>query len=421
MTPASAGRIVAIGTIACCVAATTAGCTFQGLNSLPLPGAVGNSSSAQTFHAEIANIGTLDRNSPVMLDNVVVGSVGEMTFDRWHIDVEFSVRPDVAIPANAAATVGQTSLLGSMHLAVDAPAGEAPRGRLSPGSTLRLNTTSTYPSTEQTLLALSSVVNGGGLGQIGDVVHSMNDIFNGHQDQIRDLILRLNNLVGILDTQRDNMLGTVRAVNRLAGTLAAQDGVITQALRKIPPALEVLIRERPRLTTALDELRSFSDTSVHVLNASRDDLITNLQNLAPTFRSLADVGPYLDIALAAATTFPQAQDTIDRGVKGDYMNLFGVVDLTIPRLKRTMLLGTAWGDNSAQLVPAPGDPFGAIYTTDPLSVPVGSPGQPPPAPDPHNAPADSSDSEPELPAPPGSAAAQPPSSEAPRPTMRGTR
>ena len=222
MTPASAGRIVAIGTIACCVAATTAGCTFQGLNSLPLPGAVGNSSSAQTFHAEIANIGTLDRNSPVMLDNVVVGSVGEMTFDRWHIDVEFSVRPDVAIPANAAATVGQTSLLGSMHLAVDAPAGEAPRGRLSPGSTLRLNTTSTYPSTEQTLLALSSVVNGGGLGQIGDVVHSMNDIFNGHQDQIRDLILRLNNLVGILDTQRDNMLGTVRAVNRLAGTLAAQ-------------------------------------------------------------------------------------------------------------------------------------------------------------------------------------------------------
>jgi len=37
-----------------------------------------------------------------------------------------------------------------------------------------LNRSSTYPSTEQTLSALSVVVNGGGVGQIGDIVREFN-------------------------------------------------------------------------------------------------------------------------------------------------------------------------------------------------------------------------------------------------------
>ncbi|WP_280828658.1 MCE family protein [Mycobacterium sp. OTB74] len=346
------------------------GCTFQGINSLPLPGAVGRGPHSVTYRAEIANIGTLEENSPVMLDDVVVGSVGAMRFDNWHIAVTFSVRPDVSIPANAVVTVGQTSLLGSMHLAVDPPPGVAPTGKLPPGATVPLAATSTYPSTEQTLLALSAVVNGGNLGQVGDVIHSLNKMFTGHQQQIRDLITRLNDFVGRLDSDRDSVLATVRSLDRLAGTLAAQNDVISTALKEIPPALDVLIRQRSTLTTALDKLRTFSETSNQVITNTRDDLIANLVNLAPTFKALADVGPYLDIGLAAATTFPQAQDTIDRGVKGDYMNLFGVVDLTIPRLKRTMMLGTRWGDDSAQLVPAPGEPYGRPYTNDPLHVPT---------------------------------------------------
>jgi virulence factor Mce-like protein len=309
-----------------------------------------------------------------MIGDVIVGSIGSMTFDNWHVNVAFSVRPGVTIPANAVATVGQTSLLGSMHLAVDPPAGAAPTGRLAPGATLPLATSSTYPSTEQTLSALSTLVNGGNLGQIGDIIHAVNTAFNGHQSQIRDLIARLADFIGVINAQRDKIVATVTSLNRLAGTLAAQNNVLTEVLAKLPPALDVLIRERPRLITALDKLRTFSDTSVDVVNRTRDDLIKNLQNLAPTLGALADVGPYLDVALAAATTFPQAQDTIDRGVKGDYMNLFGMIDLTVPRLKRTLFLGTRWGDEHAALIPAPGEPFGGIYTTDPLSIPVTPPG-----------------------------------------------
>jgi phospholipid/cholesterol/gamma-HCH transport system substrate-binding protein len=361
--------------IACSVAVTATGCAFQGVNSLPLPGAVGRGTSANIYHVEIANVGTLESNSPVMIDDVVVGSVGKMTVQGWHADVEISVKPDVVIPANAVASVGQTSLLGSMHLAVNPPLGQPPTGRLQPGATIPLNRSSTYPSTEQTLSSLSAVVNGGGLGQIGDIIHNFNAALSGREDQVRDLIIRLDTFVGMLDQQHDNIIASVEALNRLAATFAEQRDVITQALRKIPPALDVLNKERPRITMALDKLRVFSDTASGLVNDTQADLVKNLQNLEPTIKALADIGPDLDAAIAQATVYPYAQSFIDRAVRGDYVNFYAILDLTVPRLKRTLFLGTRWGQEGAGLVPAPGDPWYLNYSYNPLGVGV----KPPPA------------------------------------------
>ena len=203
---------------------TATGCAFQGVNSLPLPGAVGRGGDAAVYHVEIANIGTLESNSPVLIDDVVVGSVGKMKLHGWHIDLDVSLKPDVIVPANAVANVGQTSLLGSMHLALDPPPGQAPSGRLDPGATIGLNSSSTYPSTEQTLSSLAAVVNGGGLGQIGDIVHNFNAALNGRQDAVRDLITRLDTFVGTLYQQRDNIIATIDELNRFASTLGEPAG-----------------------------------------------------------------------------------------------------------------------------------------------------------------------------------------------------
>ena len=351
------------------VAVSVSGCAFGGLNSLPLPGAVGRGPGADIYHVELANVATLEPNSPVLVGDVVVGSVNAMRVRDWHADVEISVKPDVQIPANAVATVGQTSLLGSMHLALNPPLGQPPTGRLAPGATLGLAETSTYPSTEQTLSALSVVINGGGVGQIGDIVNELNRALGGREPQIRDLLTRLNDFVGVLATQRDAINATVVSLNRVAGTFAGQRDVLTRALDRIPPALDVLVAERPKLTTALDKLGKFSAVATGLVNDTQADLVRNLRNLEPTLRSLADVGPQLDQALSYFTAFPYGQATIDRAIRGDYLNQFIIFDFTVPRLKRTTLLGTRWGQEGAKLVPAPGDPWYATYTYDPLNAP----------------------------------------------------
>ena len=288
-------RLVALG---CGVVLTASGCAFQGLNSLPLPGAVGRGSDANIYHVEVANVATLESNSPVMMGDVVIGSVGKMTVHNWNADVEVSVKPDVIVPANAVATVGQTSLLGSMHLALNPPIGQQAQGRLAPGSSVPLNQTSTYPSTEKTLASLSAVVNGGGLGQIGDIIHNFSTALTGREEDVRDLLIRLDNFVGVLDRQRANIVAAIQDLNRLAATFAGQHDVIERVIREVPPALDVLIKERPRITTALQKLGTFGDTATQVANDSTADLVTDLKNLEPTIKALADVGPDLPTALA---------------------------------------------------------------------------------------------------------------------------
>jgi len=366
----AARRFMAIGAV---TTLTLSGCAWQGVNALPLPGAPGRVAGASRFVVEMANVASLESNSPVMIDDVVVGSVGKMTVEGWHADVEISVKPDVVVPANAVATVGQTSLLGSMHLALNPPLGEKPSGRLQPGATIPLNQSATYPTTEKTLSSLSAVLNGGGLGQIGDIIHNASVAVAGREPQIRELLTRLDNFIGVLDQQRDDIITTIQQLNRVAGTFAGQREVIDRALKEIPPALEVLTKERPTLTTALTRLGEFSDTATQLVNDAGDDLVTNLRNLEPVLKALADIGPDLFNALIFATAFPYGPPFADKITKGDYINLYATFDLTYARLKRTLLLGTRWGDEEAKLVPAPGDPYYLTYSYAPMSVGVAPP------------------------------------------------
>jgi virulence factor Mce-like protein len=348
------------------VASVATGCAFQGLNSLPLPGATGRGPGAAIYHVTLANVATLESNSPVMLNDVVVGSIGTMRLKGSQADVEISVEPGVSVPNNVVAAVAQTSVLGSMHLQLVLPPDQSAQGRLVPGATIPLSKTSTYPSTEQTLSTLAAVVNGGGLGLIGDIIHTFNTAFVGHEGEVRDIIARLNRLMEVLDRQRGKVIATIAALDRLTQSFASQRDTVDTALREISPALDVLIRERPRITTALEKLHTFSDTAHSVIDDVHTDLVRNLTNLEPTLRSLADVGPDLDMALAYGTTFPLSQNFIDRAVRGDYVNMYTIFDLTIPRLKRSLFLGTRWGQEGAELVPAPGDPWYLTHTNNPL-------------------------------------------------------
>ena len=97
-----------------------------------------------------------------------------------------------------------------------------------------------------------------------------------------------------------------------------------------------MIRERPRITTALDKLRVFSDTATGLVGDTKANLVKNLKSLEPAIRAIADVGPDLDTVLGFAPTFPYPQNVIARAARGDYMNMFAVLDLTVPRVKRTL-------------------------------------------------------------------------------------
>ncbi|MET0701447.1 MAG: MCE family protein [Mycobacterium sp.] len=360
------------------------GCAWQGLNSLPMPGTVSGGRGNTTVHVEMADVGSLESNSPVMIDDVVVGSVGRITVRNWHADLEVHVREGVIIPGNALATIGQTSLLGSSHLQLNPPLGVAPDGRLQSGATIAMNKSSTYPSTEQTLSALSVVLNSGGLGQIDEIIKQFSAALGGRGTDIRDMISRLDNFVGTLNDQMQNIVSTMKGLDQLADQVNSQSGLVDEILKKLPPALSVLVTERPNLTTALDRLRVFSDTTTGLITDTKTDLVTDLTNLEPVIRALADAGPTLGKGLQEATVFPFAQWVVDDAIKGDYANLYTTMDLTTTRLRSDLFAGTRWGRYSQPLPDAlMGNPPPPVpFTEDPLAVGVALPPDPAPPVDP---------------------------------------
>ena len=68
---------------------------------------VGRDEGASTYPIEIANVATLEANAPVLLADVVVGSVSKLWTQDWHAVVEVKVEPDVIVPENAIGTVGR--------------------------------------------------------------------------------------------------------------------------------------------------------------------------------------------------------------------------------------------------------------------------------------------------------------------------
>ena len=222
-----------------------AGCQFGGLNSLNMPGTAGHGSGAYSITVELPDVATLPQNSPVMVDDVTVGSVSgveavQRADGSFYAAVKVSLDRDVKLPANATAKVAQTSLLGSQHIELSAPVDQPPVGELRDGSELPRSQGGRYPTTEEVLSALGVVVNKGNLGALQDITQEVSNAVAGRQGQFADLIPRLAELTASLNRQTDDIIAAAEGLNRFAGVLARNKDSLGRALDTLPDALRVL-------------------------------------------------------------------------------------------------------------------------------------------------------------------------------------
>lgn len=325
------------------------GCQWRGLNSLALPGTEGNGPDAYTVRAQLPDVVTIQQNTRVRVGDVNVGNVTGIEVQDWHALVTMRINGDVHLPANATARVGQTSLLGSMHIELAPPEGEAPRGELTDGSLIPLSAAGTYPTTEQTLASVSVLLNGGGLGQLQEINRTFATALAGREDQMRSLLTQLDIFISGLNDQTDDIIAATENLNALAGQVAAKDHVVDTALTTIPQALAVLADSRTKLADAVTALGQFSAVATSTVNQSRDALVANLRNIAPVLRSLADAGPALTKGLDFLSTYPWVKSTIPNWFRGDFANITLVIDLTLSRLDSGLFTGTRWEGNLTEL------------------------------------------------------------------------
>ena len=359
--------------------AALSGCTWHGLNSIPLPGTQGRGPGSFEVKAQMPDVSNLQQNARVRVGDVSVGTVTTIQREGWHALLTMRLNGDVDLPANSTAKIGQTTLLGSLHVELAPPTDTSPQGKLQNGSLIPLSRAGSYPTVEQTLAALSLVLNGGGLGQVQDITAAFSTAFRGREADLRSLIEQVNKFTAYLNDQKGDIIAATDSLNHLVGQFAAQQPVLDRAIATIPDALAVLNNQRDNLVEAADQLGRFAALTTDAVNQTKENLVKELRELGPVLESLANAGPSLTRALSLIPTFPFPNETIEKWQRGDYANLTAIVDLTLSRIDAGLFTGTKWECDLTELelqwgrtigqYPSPCTAGGPFNPGNPLTIP----------------------------------------------------
>lgn len=366
----------------------TTGCDIQP-NDNTLPGQVAVGDDGYTVEVHFDQIENLVPNSTVQKDNVVIGTVGEITTDGWEAVVTLHLLEDVALPADAVFSIGQKTLLGAQYVEVAAPERSA-GGRLADGAVVPVAQTGTYPATEQVLGAVALLLNNGGLSQISSITGELSTALRDRVPDTRGLIRHANDLLAVLDANRTEIVTALDSLNSLSAGLRKDQDRIATAIDRITPGLQVLERERNRLVKAVTATGRAGDRAVRVVRASEEALLANLDALGPILTQLGKASESLPDALKIGLTIPFPVMTARNALKGDYANLFATLDLRGQSLLGSWLglIGTPPALQAGDPVEGPLAPPAAGTPTAPATpAPTGAPSQAP-APTPTPTPTD---------------------------------
>jgi phospholipid/cholesterol/gamma-HCH transport system substrate-binding protein len=362
-----------------------AGCQFSGLNSLPLPGTAGHGNGAFQITVEMADVATLPQNSPVMVDDVTVGSVSGIQAEQrsdgsFYAAVKLALDRDVVLPANATASVAQTSLLGSLHIDLAGPKDRPATGRLANGSRIAESNTGRLPTTEEVFSALGVVVNKGNVGALEEITDEAYQAVAGRQDQFVDLVPRLAELTAGLNRQVNDIIDAVDGLNRFSAILANDKDNLGRALDTLPEAVRVLNKNRDHIVDAFAALKKLATVTSRVLSKTKVDFAEDLKGLYAVVKALNDNRKRFVTSLQFLPTFPFPNFGIKQAVRGDYLNVFTTFDLTLRRFGETLFTTGYFDPNMAHMAEILNPPDFLVgemanlsgQAADPFKIPPGT-------------------------------------------------
>ena len=368
------GRLAKRATAMVMLAVVLTSCGWKGIANVPLPGGPGTGADKMTIYVQMPDTLALNVNSRVRVADVFVGSVRAIELKNWVATLTLDIQPDVKLPANTLAKIGQTSLLGSQHVQLDAP--PDPSGQLKSGDTIPLKNSSAFPTTERVLASIGTILTGGGIPNLETIQTEINNILSGRGDQIREFLGRLDTFTAELNAQRQDITRAIDSTNRLLSIVAQRNDTLDRVLTEFPPLIQHFADTRDLFADAVTALGRVSKATDDALSQANPDIHTNLQNLQRPLVQLGKSAPYLIGALKLLFTAPFSIENVPKVVRGDYINVSLNVDLTLSAVDNGILSGTgvsgmlraleqAWGRDPETMIPD------VRFTPNPHNAPNG--------------------------------------------------
>jgi phospholipid/cholesterol/gamma-HCH transport system substrate-binding protein len=335
--------------------------SWKGIANVPLPGGPGTQAGHMTINVQMPDTLALNVNSRVRVADVYVGRVRAIELKNWVATLTLDLQPDIKLPQNTLAKIGQTSLLGSQHVQLDSPPDPSPQ-LLKNGDTIPLKNSSAFPSTEQVLASIATILRGGGISNLETIQTEIFNVLNGRGDQIREFLNRLDTFTDQLNQQRDDITHAIDSTNKLLSIVAQRNDTLDRVLTEFPPLIKHFADTRDLFADAVTALGRISVAADNALAPSSANLHTNLQNLQRPLKQLGRASPYLIGALKLMLTAPFSIENVPKVVRGDYLNVSLMVDFTLSALDNGVLSGTgvsgmlraleqSWGRDPETMMP----------------------------------------------------------------------
>lgn len=289
-----------------------AGCSVSA-SDLPLPG---GDVSGETYevNAVFTDALNLPEKARVKLDGVVVGTVESISAKDFSARVRMVVQKSVQLPQGTTAELRQATPLGDVFVALHRPASGGPA--LAPGATLGLGSTSSAATVEDTLAALSTLINGGGLGQLKTITNEVNKALSGKTGQARDLIGQLGTTVKTLNARTGDINRILASAQSLTALAQQRQGTIDAALSDITPALKVLADQTGKFTEVLSKVADAGETGQKVLTETSSDLKSMLNDLGPVLDGFAGLKDNLGPTLRTLVVLGKLVEGATKGESG---------------------------------------------------------------------------------------------------------
>ena len=347
---------------------------WRGISNVELPGGPGTGSERMSIYVQMPDTLALNVNSRVRVADVFVGRVRAIELKNWVATLTLDLEPNLGLPSNALARIGQTSLLGSQHVELEPP--PDPSGQLRSGDTIPLKNSSAFPSTERVFASIATILRGGGVQNLETIQTEIFNVLNGRGDQIRDFLTKLDTFTDELNQQTQDITRAIDSTNRLLSIVAQRNDTLDQVLTEFPPLLKHFDETRDLFADAVEALGRVSVAADNALAPASDNLNTNLANLQRPLKQLGRASPYVIGALKLLLSAPFSIENVPKVVRGDYLNASLMVDLTLSALDNTILSGTgvsgmlraleqAWGRDPATMIPD------VRFTPNPHNAPGG--------------------------------------------------
>jgi phospholipid/cholesterol/gamma-HCH transport system substrate-binding protein len=335
--------------------------SWKGIANVPLPGGPGTGSNTMTIYVQMPDTLALNVNSRVRVADVFVGRVRAITLKNWVATLTVDLQSGIKLPQNTLAKIGQTSLLGSQHVQLDAPPDPSPQ-LLKNGDTIPLKNSSAFPTTERVLASIATILRGGGISNLETIQTEINNVLTGRADQIREFLNRLDTFTDELNKQREDITHAIDSTNRLLSIVGQRTDTLDRVLTEFPPLIKHFADTRDLFADAVTALGRIGVAADNALAPSSANLHTNLQNLQRPLKQLGRASPYLVGALKLMLTLPFSIENVPKVVRGDYLNVSLMVDLTLSAIDNGVLTGTgvsgllraleqSWGRDPETMMP----------------------------------------------------------------------